>query len=63
MLQGMQSRGAHHAASGRLIPLSQALPYVVPERIWRVEFVHWTALKTGYPVAFRLPSYGGAPYA
>ena len=29
----------------------------------RVEFGHRAALKTRYPVAFRLPSYGGAPYA
>ena len=46
-----------------LIPLSQAHLYVVPERIWRVEFGHRAALKTRYPVAFRLPSYGGAAYA
>ena len=46
-----------------LIPLSQARLYVVPERIRRVEFGHRAALKTRYPVAFRLPSFGGAPYA
>jgi hypothetical protein len=47
----------------RLIPLSQARLYIVAERIRWVEFGHWAALKTRYPVAFRLPSYGGAPYA
>jgi len=47
----------------RLIPLSQVRLYVVPEWIRRVEFGHRAALKTRYPVAFRLPSYGGAPYA
>ena len=47
----------------RLIALSQARLYIVPERIRRVEFGHRAALKTRYPVAFRLPSYGGAPYA
>ena len=50
-------------AAKTLIPLSQARLYVVPERIRRVEFGHRAALKTRYPVAFRLPSFGGAPYA
>ena len=51
------------ACRATLIPLSQARLYVVPERIRRVEFGHRAALKTRYPVAFRLPSFGGAPYA
>jgi hypothetical protein len=47
----------------RLIPLSQARLYVVPERIRRVEFGHRAVLKRPYPVGFRLPSYGGVAYA
>ena len=54
---------AKQVARQTLIPLSQARLYVVPERIRRVEFGHRAALKTRYPVAFRLPSFGGAPYA